>query len=124
MDEPANVITLPANRQAQAKLAARGILLPYHDNPHPKAQAKLAARGILLPYHDNPHPNWNKTVRDALSIITKAANDQFGPQDSKEKDLFIRAEIEQLQAYLRTNIPSFDRIVKNAPNPPSQAAIG
>jgi len=34
MDAPGNVIALPRTPEAQAKLAAAGIRLPLHDNPH------------------------------------------------------------------------------------------
>jgi hypothetical protein len=93
INEPANVMTLPATQAAQAK---------------------LAARGIFLPYHDNPHDQWNTRVRIGLGATRIEADRVFGSQDSAAKDLFIRFEIETLQASLRAYILMLDRVVENS----------
>jgi hypothetical protein len=94
MDEPANVITLPANSEAQQH---------------------LAAQGLLLPVHDNPHPNWNIDVRAELLRIRSFADAGLGAQPNGAKDLFIRSEIEQLQKRLRLKAISLPRIVERGP---------
>lgn len=101
MDEPANVITLPANTAAQAK---------------------LAASGIFLPVHDNSHPAWNRRVQEGLAHIQNDANEKFGEQSSKERDLFIRLQMEMLQESLRGDIPWLNRVVENESTQP--ASVG
>jgi len=103
MDEPANVVTLPANEAAQAK---------------------LAARGIFLPYHDNGHPDWNEEVAAALSIIRTSALQTFGQQDSEAKDLFIRWRMEVLQTSLRIKLPGMNRVVENVTEQPDPIGNG
>ena len=93
INEPANVITLPSTQAAQAK---------------------LAAKGIFLPYHDNPHDQWNTRVRIGLGATRIEADRVFGSQDSAAKDSFIRFEIETLQASLRAYILMLDRVVENS----------
>lgn len=92
MDEPANVMALPRTRAAQAKLAAEGVLLPLHDNPHPK---------------------WNELIDQQLSLIEGRINMESNDGHTELRDRRARVLIEQFQTILRQQALAKDRITRN-----------
>jgi len=92
MDEPENVIALPRTREAQAQ---------------------LAAAGLHLPLHDNPHPNWNDEIRRELRRVEERLETSGLSPDSEAYAIKARDLLETLQKLLLGKAMATNRIVWN-----------
>ena len=97
MDEPNNLILLPATEDGQRELAKVGLLRPIH-------------RG--------PHPAWSADVEERLQRIETNIDRDFAADHGPARDFSILLAIEALQARLRQEALRLPRIVEDDhPNP-------
>jgi hypothetical protein len=94
MDAEENLMVLPRNRAAQAK---------------------LAAAGIERPVHDNGHLQWNSEVKIALARIEDELRDARLRRENVAYDQRARQLLERLQSERRRKAKDMDRIVQREP---------
>lgn len=94
MDAEENLMVLPRNRAAQAKLAAAGIKRPVHDDRHLK---------------------WNEEVKAELAEIEGGLGRLGLPKESTEYGIRARHMLERVQSERRRKAKDMDRITQREP---------
>ncbi len=92
MDEPDNLMLLPAT---------------------PEAQQQLAKQGLHLPLHNSGHPGWTGEMDRRLKLIGEDLEPLRRPGASNEYDLAAWMAVEMLQAEMRKKALGVVRIVQN-----------